>query len=89
MNLSLFQPEKDQCDKCCGYNTGNVDEEEYTEHMQMKEEAQTEKARDKKRAEEEKNLVITMDLQAVLSPCLQASAIYYKTKLACHNFTIY
>ncbi|WAR05978.1 LOW QUALITY PROTEIN: hypothetical protein MAR_021347, partial [Mya arenaria] len=33
--------------------------------------------------------VITMDLQAVLlCPKLQASALYYHTKLACHNFTI-
>ncbi|XP_060081331.1 calcium-activated chloride channel regulator 4A-like [Ylistrum balloti] len=31
-----------------------------------------------------------MDLQCVLlSPRLQASALYYKTKLACHNFTLY
>lgn len=34
--------------------------------------------------------VITMDLQAVLlCPSLKASALYYKTKLSCHNFTIY
>lgn len=33
---------------------------------------------------------MTMDLEAVLlAPRLNASAIYYKTKLACHNFTIY
>ena len=31
-----------------------------------------------------------MDVQSVmLSPKVEASAIYYKTKLACHNFTIY
>jgi hypothetical protein len=34
--------------------------------------------------------VITMDLQAVLlCPSLKASALYYKTKLSCHDFTIY
>ena len=35
-------------------------------------------------------LVIPMDLQAVLlSPALLVSALYFKTKLAMHNFTIY
>lgn len=34
--------------------------------------------------------VFTMDLQAVkLAPVLQASAIYYKTKLCVHNFTTF
>ena len=90
MNLGLFQPKKDQCDKCCGFSTGNISEAEHTEHLRRKEEARTEKASDKKAAEEDNRLLITMDLQAVLlSPCLYASAVYYKTKLACHNFTIY
>ena len=31
-----------------------------------------------------------MDLQAVLlAPAILASAVYYKTKLCCHNFTMY
>ena len=31
-----------------------------------------------------------MDLQAVkVAPCVQASSMYYKTKLAVHNFTMY
>lgn len=35
-------------------------------------------------------LVFTMDLEAVLlSPALKASAVYYKTKLAVHNFTLF
>ena len=34
--------------------------------------------------------VIAMDLQALLMcPILQASALYYRTKLSCHNFTIF
>ena len=33
--------------------------------------------------------VFTMDVQAVqLAPMLKASAVYYKTKLCVHNFTI-
>ena len=40
--------------------------------------------------EGQKTLVACMDLQAVLlSPCLQASALYYKQKLCVHNFTVY
>jgi len=35
-------------------------------------------------------LVYTMDLEAVmLRPLLKASALYYKTKLAVHNFTVF
>lgn len=52
----------------------------------MKEAARREKESDKMYAKH----VYTMDLQAVLLvPSLKASALYYKTKLAVHNFTIY
>jgi len=50
-----------------------------------------EKKHDKERAIANSDTkVITVDLQAVLmTPVQQASALYYKTKLACHNYTIY
>lgn len=92
MNIGLFQPRKDQCDTCCAYEAGNLQEEEWTLHRQRKESAQKEKENDKKTALDgkEKIKVITMDLQRVLlSPSLQASALYYKTKLTVHNFTVY
>ena len=49
------------------------------------------KEADKAAAQVDPSLSVwTMDLQAVLlSPKLQASALYYRTKLACHNFTMY
>jgi len=48
------------------------------------------KENDKKRAEDGECHVITMDVQAVqLVPQLQASALYFRQKLAVHNFTLY
>ena len=56
----------------------------------VKNEARAEKSRDKQAAKSGKKLVITMDLQALLlCPHLLASALYNKTKLACHNITIH
>ena len=91
MNLSLFHPKKDKCDLCCGYETQNVAEEVYQDHVEKKQRAREEKAKDKKASIENDDVkVLTMDLQAVMI-CLRvnASAVYYKTKLACHNFTTY
>jgi len=85
-NLSLFTPKKDQCDLCCSHEAGNADEGEYETHLLRKELARLEKQRDKT----QKDQVYTMDLQAVLlAPRLQASALYYKTKMCVHNFTIF
>lgn len=90
MNLSLYKPKKDQCDKCCEFQVGNISVDEYNEHIMLKDEARKAKVDDKERAiNDSKVKVLTMDLQAVLlCPRLQASALYYKTKLSCHNFTL-
>lgn len=90
-NLSLFQSKKDQCDTCVGYETKNVEEDVYREHIDRKEKAREEKTADKIRSQTSAEVkVVTLDLQAVLlCPVLKASALYYKTKLACHNFTIH
>ncbi|ESO88618.1 hypothetical protein LOTGIDRAFT_165402 [Lottia gigantea] len=94
MNLSIFHPRKDRCVLCVAYDAGNVADDIWITHRQNKETARLEKSKDKALAwngsEGDKMLVITMDLQAVLlSPKLQASALYYKTKLAVHNFTFF
>ena len=100
MNLSLFTPKKDQCDTCVGFSVGNITGEVWQNHTMKKTEARAEKAKDKELAlactqEEhigEKVLVVTMDLQALLTcprPKIQASALYYRTKLSVHNFTVY
>lgn len=84
--LSLYRPKKDLCDICVAFETGNLAEEKYQEHINLKNEARAEKSKDK----ESPNEVFTMDLQSVLlSPRSTVSSLYYKTKLIVHNFTIY
>ncbi|ESO87064.1 hypothetical protein LOTGIDRAFT_154553 [Lottia gigantea] len=91
LNLALFRPKKDQCDVCCAFENQNLTKDVYDNHIQRKADARLSKVQDKLVDENDESVkVLTMDLQAVLlSPRLQASAMYYKTKLACHNFTIY
>lgn len=56
----------------------------------MKDRARQEKTNDKVKAAEGTLFVISQDVQAVkVCPILNASALYFKTKLACHNFSIY
>lgn len=86
MNFSLFKPKKDQCDVCLGFKTKNIDESVYIKHLDKKAAARDEKVRDKM----EKKWVFTVDLQSVLmAPMTKASAMYYKSKLVVHNFTIF
>lgn len=89
--ISIFKPRKDQCDKCCQYEEGNLSEEVYRKHIESKKAAQDEKARDKEKfKDKDDTVVITVDVQGVLlAPVLQASSLYYKMKLACHNYTVY
>lgn len=86
LNYSLFRPKKDQCDTCIGFKIGNIDEIVFNAHMKRKDAARNTKNQDK----EEKKWVFTMDLQSVLmAPLTKASAMYYKSKLVVHNFTIF
>lgn len=90
LNLSLFHPKKDQCDDCCSHKTGNITDEEYAQHVLKKDRARKEKDTDKGIAQSGACHVFTQDVESVkLAPYLQASAIYYKTKLCVHNFTLY
>lgn len=90
-NFSLWQPRKDQCDLCCAYEAKNEDEYTYQAHIKRKTEAREAKTVDKELAENDPAIkVITMDLESLLiCPRLQASSLYYKMKLSCHNFTIF
>jgi hypothetical protein len=89
MNYSIFIPRKDQCDTCISAKHGNIDQESYQAHIEAKDEARAEKARDKENAGLKKS-VWTIDVQAVLlSPKTKASALYYKTKLQVHNLSFY
>lgn len=89
-NLSLFRPKKDQCDVCCSHKTGNIPDPQYAQHVLSKDRARQEKNSDKAEALSGNCHVFTQDVESVkLVPYLQASAIYYKTKLCVHNFTLY
>lgn len=90
-NIAIFKPRKDMCDICFAYEKGNLEESKYEAHRKKKRAAQDEKERDKEAAKSEKGLlVLCMDVQRVLlAPFLQASALYYKTKLQVHNFSVY
>ncbi|CAG9827213.1 unnamed protein product [Diabrotica balteata] len=89
LNLSLYQPKKDWCDTCSAFEVKNIDQFAYASHIERKNLAREEKAKDKEDAINHKNYTFTMDLQAVKScPVLNASAIYYKKKLTVHNFTM-
>lgn len=89
-NLSIFSPKKDQCDLCCQYKVNNLPEEEYQNHISRKNQAREEKTKDKLSAEAGECHVFSCDLMAVqLLPYCQANAIYYKMKLAVHNYTVY
>lgn len=91
LNRSLFTPKKDQRDTCCSHKVGNITEDIYNAHIRSKNTARNEKVMDKDRAQKFRDVhVFTHDLQAVkLCPQLEASALYYKTKLCVHNFTMY
>lgn len=78
----------DQCDFCCSYKVGNVTEEEWKNHTELKNRARAEKSVDKSLAVAGDCRVLTQDVQAVkMAPSLLASALYFKTKLCVHNFT--
>ncbi len=89
LNYSVFTPRKDQCDTCVAAKYGNQNEADYLAHINNKNEARAEKAKDKENANERKS-VWTIDTQAVLlCPKTNASALYYKTKLQIHNLSFY
>lgn len=90
LKLSLYQPKKDCCDTCVGKEHGHITAEEYNEHISQKNRARLEKDKDKQKAIAGEAHVFVWDVQAVkLAPSNNASALYYKTKLKVHNFSIF
>lgn len=88
-NIAFQLPKKDRYDNC-SYEAGQVEEVDYYAHVAKKEAARAEKAKDKEMGDDGKCIVLTQDLQSVkICPSFNASALYYKTKLICHNFTIF
>nr|CAH7745929.1 unnamed protein product [Callosobruchus chinensis] len=94
MNLEIYSPKKDQCNYCMMFRSGNLENSLYEAHISRKNQAREEKENDKASCTEcsdsEKICIYTVDLQAVLlCPILQATAIYFKTKLKVHNWTFF
>lgn len=89
-NLSIFQLKKDKCDVCASYEVGNDTEETYEVHIKLKNDARQEKESDKRKAKHKEVYAFISDVEAVkVAPFLKARALYYKTKLVVHNFTMY
>lgn len=87
--LHFNRQKKDRYDNC-NYEAGQVEEVEYYAHVAKKEAARAEKAKDKEMGDDGKCIVLTQDFQSVkICPSFNASALYYKTKFICHNFTIF
>lgn len=90
MKLSIHIPRKDQCDKCCSYKTGNISKDVWDKHQSEKTRARLEKDNDKLKAENGEIFCLNADVQAVkVTPMVKASALYYKTKLCSHNFSVF
>lgn len=95
-NLGFFVPKKDQCLLCTKYRRLDTIEktkieEEYKQHIQRKDTCNSEKQRDKERAEKETNFTsASFDLQAILQfPSGDVGLLYYCRKLTLYNLTIY
>ncbi len=90
MKLSLLQLKKDKCDVCVSHEVKLVSDEEWQKHWAQKERARQEKEKDTENAKKNIGSVFTMDVESVkVAPFVNASAMYFKTKLCCHNFTVY
>ncbi|XP_077295738.1 uncharacterized protein LOC143917974 [Arctopsyche grandis] len=95
-NLSFFRPKKNQCTLCTKFNQASDDtkielQTKYDQHQLSKEECNTAKINDKKRATGNPNFVsLTFDLNSVLQiPSADASPMYYSRKVSTYNLTVY
>lgn len=93
-NISFFMPKKDLCNFCTEYNNYTDDErmlkkQEYEDHKTDISLSRQMKEADKRNTSPDKILAI-YDLQAILQlPNGNMSALFYKSKLNCFNFTIF
>ena len=88
-NYSLVTPKKDICDTCLAYRLGHIPEEEFEAHIKFKKAALEEKEKDKTTTPDT-TLVVTEDTEGLLiSPRNDSNAMFYRTKLNCHNLTYY
>ena len=85
----MFKPHKDRCNICVGKDIGNVSDEDYKKHYEMKCGALEQKEVDKNNGNGN-SVMYCWDIEALLvSPRNKSNAMYYRTKLNIHNLTFY
>lgn len=91
-NISFFVPKKDLCNLCEAYKNDPDDVElkaKFDEHEREKILSRLAKENDKHLINNEKFIVSTFDLQAVMPcPTGDVSIFYYKSKINSYNFTV-
>lgn len=95
LNIGFHQPRKDQC-WCANFCKLSDEEKEakqadYDIHIRRKDAARAEKDLDTKLAESNQNVMTAVfDMEAILySPFVRSKDLFYRRKLATHNFTIF
>lgn len=99
-NLGFYKPKKDQCFTCNEWSSLTAEEklvdpvkgEEYLNHIQRKVISREAKKKDKEESRQPGSKTRTMcfDLQKVcFLPKTEIGDLFYKSKLACYNFTIF
>ncbi|CAH1176648.1 unnamed protein product [Phaedon cochleariae] len=97
-DIQTVEERKDQCPTCTAYQSANPEtkvtlEEKYNLHIDLKNRARKEKNSDKTAARSDNERVhsCNFDLQQVLYVPTDATnpTLFYKTKLAMYNFTIF
>lgn len=80
----------DQCNLCIAHEQGNLNEVVWKQHIQLKERNKTRKEKPQEKSRTQggnyDNNEFTSCEDSITFKC---KAIYFKTKLSCHNFTIY
>ncbi|CAH2097417.1 unnamed protein product [Euphydryas editha] len=96
MNIVLFIPKKDLCDKCHTFSNEVSPTEKrvfaHNKHISNKETARKYKARDKEEAIQSPSKIVcaTFDFQKLLNcPSGDVSLFYYKRKLSLMHFTVF
>ena len=81
-NIGFHKPKQDSCLTCDKYKNGAIQIDEYEQHINRKEEAREQKAKDKELSQNDPGVhACTFDMQQVLtSPHTSTGTIFYKRK---------
>ena len=85
----MFKPHKDRCNICVGKDTGNVSDEDYTKHYEIKCGALEQKEVDNNNGDGNSVMYCCDTAALLISPRNKSNAMYCRTKLNIHNLTFY